>query len=176
MGMRYVALLRGVNVGGKNKLPMPGLRDLLTSLGYSAVATYIQSGNAVFESRSAPDRDLIAAAILEQFQIATIVVVRTQSALQRAVALNPFGGESESTLHFGFMNDAVPKPVVATFDGSRFAPEQFAVRGNDVYLHLPNGMGTSKLAPWLDRQLKQQMTVRNFNTVSKLLELAEPSA
>jgi uncharacterized protein (DUF1697 family) len=168
----YVGLLRGVNVGGKNKVPMSALRALVESLGHRDVTTYIQSGNVVFTTAKAITPQSLERAIHREFGLEITVVLRTRAELQRAVKANPFTKADVSKVHIGFMATK-PKPaVVAAIDADRFAPDSFAVKGSELYLHLPNGMGRSKLPPYLDRQLKIPTTVRNWNTVLKLLELA----
>ena len=168
----YVALLRGVNVGGRNKVSMSALRSLVESLGHTDVTTYIQSGNVVFAARADVTSDELERAIERKLGLDITVVLRTRAALQRVVKANPFSGVDPSTVHVGFMA-AKPKPsTVTALDGAAFEPDTFAVKGSDVYLHLPNGMGRSKLPAYLDRQLKIPTTVRNWNTVLKLLELA----
>jgi uncharacterized protein (DUF1697 family) len=169
---RYVALLRGVNVGGKAKVSMAELRALFESLGHREVVTYIQSGNIVFTTGRAVTAKRLEAAIAGELGIDTTVVVRTRSELERVVKNNPFPKVDTTKLHVGFMAKKPAAAVVAKIDADRFAPDEFAVRGCDLYLHLPNGMGRSKLPPYLDRQLKIPTTVRNWNTVTKLLELA----
>ncbi|HUQ39248.1 MAG TPA: DUF1697 domain-containing protein, partial [Acidimicrobiales bacterium] len=116
-------------------------------------------------------------AIEAEFGIDLAVVVRTPAQLSAAVGRrNPFPTASPSALHIGFMAKAPPATAVKALDRERFLPEEFAVVGSDLYLHLPNGMGRTKLPPYLDRQLKVPTTVRNWNTVNKLVELAQSSS
>ena len=168
----YVGLLRGVNVGGKNKLPMAELRALVETLGCTDVTTYIQSGNVVFTSAKAVAATTLEAAIKDEFGIGITVVLRTPAELAKVVKANPFASGDQSFVHVGFMAGKPSKPVVAKLDAERFEPEEFAVRGAELYLYLPNGMGRTKLPDYLGRQLKIPTTVRNWNTVLKLLELA----
>jgi uncharacterized protein (DUF1697 family) len=169
---KYVGLLRGVNVGGKNKVPMTALRALFESLGHTDVSTFIQSGNVVFTTdRSVGPRSL-EIAIAKEFGVDTSVALRTRRELEKVVDANPFGDADLSKLHVGFMTQKPPAAVVAKLDAERFRPEEFALRGQEIYLHLPNGMARTKLPGYLDRQLKIPTTIRNWNTVTKLLELA----
>ncbi|HUQ40096.1 MAG TPA: DUF1697 domain-containing protein [Acidimicrobiales bacterium] len=169
----YVALLRGINVGGKNKVPMAELRAVFEALGHSDVRTYIQSGNVVFSGPKAPTPATLEKAIGAEFGIDLTVVVRTPAQLSAAVGKkNPFPTANTSALHIGFMAEAPAAAAVKALDRERFLPEEFAVVGSDLYLHLPDGMGRTKLPPYLDRQLKVPTTVRNWNTVTKLVELA----
>lgn len=169
--MRYVALLRGVNLGGTNKVAMPELRDLVESIGLSDVSTYIQSGNVLFTAGKPPDPTDLESAIEDRFGISVSVALRSASDLRKALRNNPFPDAETSTLHVGFLTDKPRQSVVAQLDAGRFAPDEFAVRGTEMYLHLPNGMGRSKLPPYLGRKLGVPTTIRNWNTVSKLAEL-----
>jgi uncharacterized protein (DUF1697 family) len=168
----YAALLRGVNVGGKNKLPMADLRQLFEKLGFADVRSYIQSGNVVFSSERVPDSAALQTAIHTEFGITTSVIMRSSTELASVPRHNAFPDVEEASLHVGFM--ALP-PTVASLEGldvDRFGSERFAVVGRDLYLYLPVGMGQSKLPGYLDRRLKVPLTVRNWNTVTKLIELA----
>jgi len=163
----HVALVRGINVGGKTKVAMSDLRDIVASLGHTDVATYIQSGNVVFTAAD-PDSTTIAAdlerAIAARLDVAPAVVVRSRDELARVVADNPFPDVEN------------PKHVHAIFiDGN---PGEDAEEGSDVaravggtlYLHTPNGIGRSKLAAKLGRR-GGGGTARNWATVKKLLAM-----
>ena len=168
----YAALLRGVNVGGKNKVSMSALRSLMESLGHTDVTTYIQSGNVVFTAGGDVTPQSIERAIQRKFGLDVTVVLRTRAALKKIVKANPFSGVELSKVHVGFMA-AKPKPgSVAELDATQFEPEAFVIKGSDLYLYLPNGMGRTKLPAYLDRRIKTPTTVRTWNTVLKLLELA----
>jgi uncharacterized protein (DUF1697 family) len=167
----YAALLRGVNVGGKNKVAMAELRTLVESLGHTDVSTVIQSGNVVFTAAKSTTPKTLEAAVAKQFGIKITVVLRTAAELKRVLKANPFSGVDPSKVHVGFMAAKPTATAVAKLDAERFEPEQFAVRGRDLYLHLPNGMGRAKLPAYLDRELKIPTTVRNWNTVTKLVDL-----
>jgi len=173
---RFVALLRAVNVGGNNKIPMPELRALLESMGYSKVASYIQSGNIVFDSPARTSGALVApieAAIAQTFRVRIAVIVRSARELNAAIDANPFRGVApDQSVHIAFL-DKPPDPArVATIDANRFLPDEFAIVGRDAYLHLPNGVGTSKLpAALLVKMAPSVATIRNWNTVSKLAEM-----
>jgi len=168
----YVGLLRGVNVGGKNKVSMSALRALVESLGHHDVTTYIQSGNVVFTAAKAITPQTLEQAIARKLGLDITLVLRTHAELKQAVKANPFSTADLSKVHVGFMA-AKPKPaVVAALDAEQFSPESFAVKGRELYLYLPNGMGRTKLPAYLDRRLKTPTTVRTWNTVLRLLELA----
>lgn len=168
----YVALLRGINVGGKNKVPMAELRALVESLGHIHVRTFIQSGNIIFGSDASLTPRSLEVAIEDTFASHITVVLRTPAELKRVVEANPFTRADPSKLHVGFMAKRPPAAAVAALDAEGFRPEEFAVIGAEIYLHLPNGMGRANLPGYLDRQLKIPTTVRNWNTVTKLVELA----
>jgi uncharacterized protein (DUF1697 family) len=178
----YVALPRGINLGAKNKVPMPALRAVVESLGHEDVLTYIQSGNVLFKSRSGEMPGIASAlesAIAEEFGFRVAVVVRAQRELQRVVGANPFlaAGADPSALYVAFLGSAPTKTAVAALDPNRSPPDEFAVRNAEVYLHCPNGFGRSKFSlDYFERTLGGPATIRNWNTVTKLLELmASPS-
>lgn len=168
---RYVALLRGVNVGGRNKLRMDELRSLVESLGYTEVSTFIQSGNVLFSAAEPASAASLRAALSTRLGIDAAVVLRSAAELARAVASNPFDEADPARLHVGFLTDPPASELVAKLDAGRYLPEEVSIIGNDVYLHLPDGMGRAKLPGTLDRKLGMAMTVRNWNTVTRLLGL-----
>ena len=175
---RYVALLRGVNVGGKNKLPMADLRDIFTATGCAAVQTYIQSGNVVFEAaQDLAERvpEIVTRAIRQRFGYETAVVVRSSEELRQVVASNPFDTSGDPRfLHVAFLEDTPGAEVVSRLDPQRSPPDTFAVRGRNVHLHYPNGVARSKLTnEYLAAQLQTASTMRNWRTVLSLLEMVD---
>lgn len=169
---RYVALLRGVNVGGNRKVAMSDLRQVFESQGFADVSTYIQSGNVLFTADGRVSRLSLEAAIADRFGIDVDVTVRTSTDLHRIVAENPFAASEPKLVHVGFMA-TTPKPtLLQRLDLSSFAPETAEVRGSEIYFYLPNGMGRTKLPAYVGRRLKVPTTIRNWNTTTKLLELA----
>ena len=175
----HVALLRAINVGGRNSLPMQVLKVLFEALGCRNVRTYIQSGNVVFEASDALARRVpraIQAAILEQAGFTVPVVTRGASELERAAKVHAFAQRAKDpkSLHFAFLADVPSAERVALLDPKRSPPDEFKVVGRDIHLHLPNGVGTSKLTNvYLDAKLGTVSTLRNFATVQKLLEMCE---
>jgi uncharacterized protein (DUF1697 family) len=169
---RFVALLRGVNVGGKNPLAMVELRALVESLGFADVRTFIQSGNVVFSS----DEPVVALdlerPIEARFGLAVAVVLRTAAELERVVQADPFPEAERARVHVGFMAGRPRAAAAAALDHARFLPEEFVVSGRELYLHLPSGMARTTLPAYLGRALDVPTTLRNWNTVTKLLELA----
>jgi uncharacterized protein (DUF1697 family) len=175
MRKRHLALLRGINVGGKNRLPMETLRGYFEDAGCADVETYIQSGNVIF---SAPARvldglgDKVQQAIARGSKIEVPVILRTGDALAAAVKANPFlaQGASPEVVHLVFLAGEPNAAAVAALDASRSLPDRFVVRGREIYLHCPNGYGRSKLTnAWFDAKLKTVSTVRNWRTVLELL-------
>jgi len=174
-----VALLRGINVGGKNKLPMNDLAELFTETGCSDVRTYIQSGNVVFCAPSTVVRSLparVADAVERRFGFRVRLVLRSGVDLQDVVARNPFlrrRGVDPRTLHVGFLATKPTAARVAALDPDRSPPDEFQVRGREIYLFCPNGMGRTKLTnDYFDSKLATVSTVRNWHTVLTLCEWA----
>lgn len=175
---RYVALLRGVNVGGKNKLPMADLRDIFTAAGCTAAQTYIQSGNVVFEATSSLAERvpaIVTLAIRQRFGYDTAVVVRSSEELRQVAASNPFDTSGDPRfIHVAFLEDTPSVEAVSRLDPERSPPDAFAVVGNNVYLHYPNGVARSKLTnEYLAAQLRTASTMRNWRTVLTLLEMVD---
>ena len=175
---RYVALLRGVNVGGKNKLPMADLRDIFTAAGCAAVQTYIQSGNVVFEAaQDLAERvpEIVTRAIRRRFGYETAVVMRSSEELRRVVSSNPFDTSGDPRfLQVAFLEDTPGAEAVSRLDPQRSPPDAFAVRGRNVHLHYPNGVARSKLTnEYLAAQLQTVSTMRNWRTVLSLLEMVD---
>jgi uncharacterized protein (DUF1697 family) len=173
----YVALLRGINVGGRSMLPMARLRQAAAECGFGAVRTYIQSGNLVFTSPDPPATvsARLAAAVAAAGGPQPRVALRTRDQLAAVVAGNPYAERAVEArqLHVAFLvEDAEPAPLDG-LDLDAFAPEALTVAGRETYLFLPGGIGRSKLAIALDRPKSTAATVRNWRTVTTLLELAE---
>ena len=172
----YVALLRGVNVGGNRKLPMASLRAIATGCGFGDVQTYIQSGNVVFTSRrgAAKVASEFHDAILEHAGVDTRVVLRTAADLAEVVAGNPFlaRGVDEKLLHVSFLYEE-SKPNLDAVDAQLYAPDEFEVIGAHAYVSVPSGLGRSKLAnDTMLRKLGILGTTRNWRTVATLAEMA----
>ena len=172
----YAALIRGVNVGGRAKLPMPKLKAGLEALGYEDVVTYIQSGNAVFRCTDGKAKVAAATAqrILADAGLEVTVVVRTHPELSRIVERNPFVGDEREprNLHVLFLDGTPAKRTIGALDPDRSPPDRFHVDGLQIYLHHPNGLGRSKLtADYFEKTLGVHGTARNWNTVLKLVEL-----
>lgn len=169
--------MRGINVGGRNLLPMPELARIFERAGCSRVRTYIQSGNVVFAASAACIKSVpsaIAAAVGERYGFEPSVVLRSAHELKRVVAANPFKGEAldPRLLHVGFLADKPPAANVARLDPSRAPSDRFVVRSKEIYVNYALGAGKSKLTgAYIDRVLGTSSTFRNWNTVLKLLEM-----
>jgi uncharacterized protein (DUF1697 family) len=173
----YIALLRGINVGGHNKLPMADLRSIAADSGLTDVATYIQSGNVVGVSRQSASRvgtDLHDA-ILAASGLDVRVVVRSATDLDTIVGENPFLERAieDKQLHVVFLFARGSAKQIKGVDAADYAPDEVALRGSDAYLFTPNGLGRSKIATEsMMRRLGIQGTARNWRTVTKLAAMA----
>jgi uncharacterized protein (DUF1697 family) len=178
MAIAHVALLRGINVGGKNLLPMKDLVALFRAAGCTDVASYIQSGNVIF--RAAPAlagrvATLVTKAVADRFRFHVPVVVRTAEDIRHVSEGNPLlrAGADPEKLHVAFLADLPTAAQVAGLDLDRSPPDRFEVRGREIYLHCPNGMARTKLTnQYFDSKLATTSTVRNWRTVLKLCELS----
>ncbi len=177
----HVALLRGINVGGRNKVTMADLREVVTSLGYTDVATYIQSGNVVLRhpGRSASTlRDDLERRIEAATGWDIAVVVRTAAEWADLVAANPFPDADPTSLHVACYRDPPAAGTLDALDLAAHAPETCALVGAQLYLHLPNGMGRATLPVALAKlrpgpgAAPLVTTVRNWRTVTTLLDLS----
>lgn len=178
----YVALLRGVNLGGNNKLPMTDFAEAVRRAGGFEVRTYIQSGNAVFAAdrsaaESLPER--IRDRLAKDCGVNVPVIIRDLEAMAAVADANPFlrAGQPPETLHVGFLADLPDPRRVAALDPKRSPGDSFEVRGREVYLHLPNGVAPSKLtSAYFDTTLGATITIRNWRTVLKLVEMMRACA
>lgn len=175
----HLALLRGINVGGKNKLPMNALVEIFLESGCTDVKSYIQSGNVIFtasKSASARVADQVTAKITERFGYRTPVILRTVDQLREVTLHNPFldAGTAPDTLYVMFLAGVPASRMVQKLDPERSPLDAFYVRGQEVYLHLPAGVANSKLTnAYFDSKLSTTSTSRNWRTVTRLLELME---
>jgi uncharacterized protein (DUF1697 family) len=174
-----VAMLRGVNVGGHNKISMEDLRVICASLKFHEPTTYIQSGNVVFGTTGSDIAKLavrLESAIEKQRGFRPRVILRSLDELRKVVARNPFAGRSgleSAKLAVFFLPEIPTAEVREKLLAIKVGPEEIRCEGRELFIYFPNGMGQSKLPPVLDRTLKMPATARNWNTVNKLLEMAE---
>lgn len=171
----YVALLRGINVGGHNQLKMDRLRAIAAGCGYGNVQTYIQSGNVGFSSRAGAAKVAteLHDAILASAGVDSRVVVRTAAEIHAVLRDNPFldRDTDPKTLHVAFVYDD-EVPTLYAVPAARYAPDEVVLGTRDAYLFTPNGVGRSKLAnESMMRKLGIQGTVRNWATVTTLAEM-----
>jgi len=172
----YVAMLRGINVSGRNRLAMADLRSLVVDAGGQDVQTYIQSGNAVFTSRSSPSAVVTAlqSKLRDALGTSVPVLVRTKEELEVVIETNPFVATKDpKTLHVTFMG-AVPDPAAVESAATKRADaDELRVVGREVYLHCPDGYGNTKLTnAFFEKRFGSEATTRNWTTVTKLVELA----
>jgi uncharacterized protein (DUF1697 family) len=167
-----IALLRGVNVGGAGRLPMAEFRAMLEGLGLAEVRTFIQSGNAVFESALPPEvlEAMIRDSVAARFGFAPETFVRTSTEVAEALTGHPFAGADPACVHVFFVREA-PRPdeeLLRAFalpgDGWQVGPRRFT-------LHTPGGIGRSKLAARLEKLLPGPMTARNLRTLAGLMQM-----
>jgi len=172
----YVALLRGINVGGKNKLAMKDLAAIFAAAGCTGVQTYVQSGNVVFAADHGLVQidglaDYVSSEILRLYGLSIPVVLRSAEDLQRVLAENPFvhAGVAQELLHVYFLRDVPSASALESLDSNRSAGDTFVVSGGAIYLHLPNGVARTKLTNvYFDRMLGTVSTMRNWKTVTML--------
>ena len=169
-----IALLRGINVGGKNSLPMKELVEIFCSLNCENIQTYIQSGNVVFESRkkwgekeAAELREKIAS----KKGFAPNIVTLSEGELLKAIRQNPFPTVDGRALHYFFLDSKPKQPNLARLANLKAASEEFALIERVFYLSAPNGIGRSKLAPAVESAMGVSATARNSNTVEKLASM-----
>jgi len=174
-----ICMLRGVNVGGHHKLKMDALRDLCESLALRDSQTYVQSGNVVFRTN---ERDLarlakrIEDAIERKAGFRPAAILRVTSDLRAVMERNPFAKRRDiepSKLLVTFLAKEPDPTVRDAILALKANPEEVRMQGRELYVYFPNGMGRSKLWPAIGKVLKDSGTGRNWNTVTKLLELAE---
>ena len=172
----YIALLRGINVGGRNKLPMKVWKQQLGTIGCQQVETYIQSGNAVFQHAIAAPNDLaipIRSAIQTAYGFDARVLILSAQALKQAIAENPFpeAEDAPKTLHLYFLEKVSAQPNIEQMTEIKAASERFALKSRVFYLHAPDGIGRSKLAAKAEKLIGVAATARNWRTVTRLAEM-----
>jgi uncharacterized protein (DUF1697 family) len=174
---RYVALLRGINVGGNTMIKMEELRKIFEALGFQNVVSYINSGNLAFDTRKASDTALAAKiekAVEKHVGKPVKVMVRQQSDMVEILANNPYDGQykSHKEMHVLFLNAELPEEKADQLRAAAPEKEHFTVSGREIYCHLPMGVADSFMGRGLfERKLKVDVTARNWRTVEKLAEL-----
>lgn len=176
----YIALFRGINVGGRHVLPMKELKRVLEKNGCVDVQTYIQSGNVIFRSTisdAARVARRLTAAVSSSHGFEPHVLVLTRNEIESATAGNPFPEvvDNPKSLHLFFLAKIPKKPDLRTFEALKAESERFQLKGRILYLHTPDGFGTSRLAARVERLLGVEATARNWRTVTTMLEMAKTS-
>jgi uncharacterized protein (DUF1697 family) len=175
----WVALLRGINVGGKNIVPMADLRRVFAETGAADVASYIQSGNVVFAHASA-DRAVLAnqleGAVRDTFGVSSTVALRTFAELVAVARAEPFGPDNSNT-HVTFLERAPDPDALLALADLDIAPDRIEIVGSDAFLHYPNGVSGSRLTgALLERRLGVPGTARNWRTVTRLAAMASAAS
>jgi uncharacterized protein (DUF1697 family) len=178
MGQKYIAILRGINVSGKNMIKMPLLAKAMEKAGFENIQTYLQSGNVIFTSEL---RDTIQIAgrisdsIKAEFDMDVPVFVLTEQQLVAARDNNPYadGERDETKLHITFLQSKAVNELAGKIEKEKCLPDEFRIESDLIYLYCPTGYGKTKLNNnFFESKLKQIATTRNWNTVCKLVELA----
>jgi len=176
--MKYIAFLRGINVGGKNKIKMETLREVFSNApGFSNVKTYINSGNVIFETSETDDKKLAAkieTAIEKEFALKIKVMTRTFDEIKDIIENNPFAGqfENEKDLHVFFLDEELPEDKRELLLSNNNENEQFAVRNSEIFCHLRVSVLDSLMGKdYIGKKLKVFATARNWRTINKITEL-----
>jgi uncharacterized protein (DUF1697 family) len=177
----YIALLRGINVGGHNKLKMDVLREYCEELGWKNVQTYIQSGNVIFQTEERDTNllaDTLSQKLVSHLEKAISIIVVALSELKEMYESNPFIIERHleiDKLHLVTMKDAPTPEQIQQIQPELYKPDEFIFSGKALYLYLPKGVADSKLASLpFEKKFNTQATARNWNTIGKLIEMAHP--
>ncbi len=173
---RYVALLRGINVGGNTMLKMSDLKLCLERAGLENVVTYINSGNVGLDHAGSEAEviELIERAIETDLGRVIPVMVRSRAAVENVIAANPFEGEFEShkEMHVLFLKTELAEDKAEQLTNAAQPPERYSIMGREVYCHLPMGVADSLLGrSFVEKKLKVEVTGRNWRTVQKLAVL-----
>jgi len=177
---RYIAILRGINVGANRKVLMADLKILLTKLGLENIQTYIQSGNLIFDlanPESIPTlEERLHLAISDTFDFDIPVIVRTSEEMEQSIAINPFLKQNDADiekLHLTFLKETPTAELIEKMKGFDFSPDRYEIIGNNVFVYCENGYGRTKITnDFFEKKLKISATTRNWKTVMKLLELS----
>lgn len=172
----HIVLLRGINIGGHNILPMKELVEILATLGYENIQTYIQSGNVVFRSgRKVGAKDVadIRRAILKKKGFEPKLLLLSAKQLQEAINNNPFPTGNGKALHVFFLESRPAQANITQLEKLKRESEEFNLNKKVFYLYAPDGVGRSKLAVAVEKSLGVPVTGRNWNTVTKLAAMVE---
>lgn len=178
--MKYISILRGINVSGQKKIKMLDLKSLYESLGFQNVVTYIQSGNVIFETSDKNKSNvkmLIEDAIVKKYKFHVPVEIRTKREIESIIKNNPFGTvdlvKDGTKVLVTFLSSIPDKVKVTEVLSKVVTPEKLVIKGQEVYLYCPNGYGVSKLSnSFIEKKLEVEATTRNWKSVHKLYELS----
>jgi len=177
--MTYIAMLRGINVGGNKRVEMSRLRASCEALGFEKVQTYIQSGNVIFQAGKSSTSTLsrtMEEKLLADFGFSVSVITRTSEEMGEAIQNNPFLGKKgidPAKLHITFLSQAPPTAELKKLDILATKSEQSRCRGREIYLYLPDGQARTKLTNnAIEKALSLTATTRNWNTVNQLYRMA----
>jgi uncharacterized protein (DUF1697 family) len=178
--MRYIALLRGINIGNKNRIKMVDLRNIFESMGFKDVKTYLQSGNVIFSHDSVEMAEIeryIERKVNQTFEFTVNVIIRTDNEFENIINKNPFIKDPDiefDKLHVTFLKEAFNKEAILDLNLNKEENEKFEIDGSEIYLYLPNGYARTKLTNnTFEKKLKTIATTRNWKTVNKLLGLSK---
>jgi uncharacterized protein (DUF1697 family) len=175
----YIAMLRGINVGGKNRIPMVELKAMCLKIGLKNCVTYIQSGNMIFQSpenNSVKLEENVKLEIQKRFKLDVPVIVRTMKEMEKVAISSPFIsqiGIDPEKLYVTFL-EKIPQPEqLEKIVKFTYPPDEFIIQGKEIYLHCPVSYGNSKLTnSFFESKLKVTTTTRNWRTVNELIRLA----
>ena len=171
--MRVAALLRGINIGPNKRISMAALREIVESLGYTDVETYLQSGNVVFTPKGKADPAArLSTAIAERTGHAVAVLVRTGAELAKVVDANPYSVSDPTKVVVAFLSEEVELGQLGLGDLAPYLPDELTLHGREIYVSVPNGQGRSKLMEALvRRRAPTTLTVRTWRTVEALARM-----
>lgn len=178
--MKYIALLRGINIGNKNRIKMADLRTIFESIGFKDVKTYLQSGNVIFKYDSSNIVEItsnIESKMNQTFGFSINVIIRTDDEFESIINNNPFIKDPDvelDKLHVTFLKELPDKGTILNLDINKNENEKFEVNGREIYIYLPNGYARTKLTNNIfEKKLKTIATTRNWKTTNKLLEMSK---
>ena len=172
--MKSAILLRGINVGGHNKIAMSELKQALASVGYPEATTYLNSGNVIVNADHTVAANTVSDLIESQFGLTIPVVVQTKSQIKTAIKNNPFSADEPKKLYVMYLNASVSVSKATKLDTDAFTPDKIAVKGRHVYvLYSENAWASKATIKVPEKAFGVTATARNWNTALKLVELMD---
>jgi len=170
--MKQIILLRGINVGGNNKIRMAELRSVLTSSGFENVETYIQSGNVSVDSEKKIPVKLISEIIEQEFKLQIPVVIQTKAQIDKAIKNIPYTNFEPKKLHVIYLDKKVPKKQIELIEIEKYLPDTFTIIDEHIFIHYQDNSWASKLTiKVFEKALGVTATARNWNTALKLQQM-----